>query len=173
VSSSVASLAHFPFPASIHFQFQTPLPSDSREAAAVRADQDFQLAYYYAVYSDGKDMSVLSYISSSAPSVQTATITGVDRNKADSFTGTTRFYDTTVSVPRGAPTNLTVTSCVDSARMFSTSRRTGAVIPGQSTAPDKTVFLESDTFAPVGGTWKLVATFPVYYPQGAAKECYP
>jgi hypothetical protein len=173
VSSSVAPLAHFPFPSSVHFQFQTPLPPDPQEAAAVRADEDFQLAYYYAVYSAGKDMSVLSYVSGLAPSVQTATRASVEQNRADSFLGTVRFYSTSVTVPPGAPTNFTVTSCVDNARMLSTDRRTGAVIPGQSTAPDKTVFLESDTLAPAGGSWKIVATSPAYYPNGAAKECYP
>jgi hypothetical protein len=172
-ASSVPPLARFPFPSDVHIEFQTPLPSDPQQAAAVRTDENFQLAYYYAVYSNGKDMSVLSYVSSSAPSVQTATTASVERNRAESFKGTTRFYQTAVAVPQGAPTNLTVTSCVNDAQMLSTDRKTGAVVPGQSTAPEKTVFLETDTLAPAGSGWKIVATEPTFYPQGAAKECVP
>lgn len=171
-ASGVPPLASFKFGPGVHFDFG-PLPSDPRQAAAARVDEDFQLAYYYAIYSDARDMTVLSYISGNAPSVRTADITAVDQNRSESFRGTTRFYDIRVVPVPGAPSDLTVQACVDDSRMFSTSRSTGKIVPGQSTAPDKSVFLASDTLAPHGGSWKIVATDPTFYPHGAAKECYP
>jgi hypothetical protein len=172
-AASTSALAHFAFPADVHFNFQTPLPADPQQAAAVVADDDYQLAYFYAIYSDAKDMSVLKYVDSLAKSVQTGTFTSVESAKAQSFTGTMRVYDTTVQPTPGGGSEVTVSSCYNSTALHSTNRSTGQIVPGQSNAPDQNVYLESDVLIPVGGSWKIAATSHVYYPHGAAKGCYP
>jgi hypothetical protein len=171
-ASTTSALVHFPFPADVHFEFQTPLPADPQEAAAVVTDDDYQLAYFYAIYSDAKNMSVLNYVDSSAKSVQTATFVSVDNNKSQSFTGTMRVYDTTVQPTPGGAGELTVSSCYNMTAWQATSRSTGQIIP-ESNAPDQNIYVESDILTLVGGNWKIIATSHVYYPHGAAKGCYP
>jgi hypothetical protein len=177
VSSAAAAttsrLTHFPFPASVHFEFQTPLPAAPQDAAAVVAEDDYQLAYFYAIYSDAKDMSVLSYVYSLAKSVRSATFTSVENAKSRSFTGTMRIYDTIVQPRRGGAREVTVSSCYNSTAFYSTDRSTGQILPGQSNAPDQNIYVENDVLVPVNGTWKIVGTSHAYYPHGAAKGCYP
>jgi hypothetical protein len=172
-ASTTSGVVHFPFPADVHIEFQTPLPADQQQAAAVVADDDYELAYLYAIYSDAKNMSVLKYVDRLVPATYTATVVAVDNQKSTAFTGTERIYDTTARPTAGEPAELTVSSCVNSVALQSTNRSTGQIVPGQSTSPEQNVWLESDTLFPVGGAWKIISTSHVYYPHGAAKGCYP
>jgi hypothetical protein len=170
-ATPTVTLATFPFPSSVHITFETPLPSDPKQAAAVTTDEDYQLAYYYAIYSAGKDGHFESYVYSGARELLASASSSVFKYGADGFTGTIRFYNT--AVQSATASDITVTSCVNNTQLLSTDRRTGKIIPGQGTSPGQHVFLESDTLAPVSGSWKLVAIAVAYYPKGTAKECYP
>src|ERR1700754_515563 len=57
-------LVHFPVPATVHIEFQTPAPADQQEQSVVRTDEDFQLAYYWSLYSEGGDQHFARYIAS-------------------------------------------------------------------------------------------------------------
>jgi hypothetical protein len=172
-ASTTSGVVHFPFPADVHIEFQTPLPADPQQAAAVVADDDYELAYLYAIYSDAKNMSVLKYVDRLVPATYTATVVAVDNQKSTAFTGTERIYDTTVQPTAGEPTELTVSSCVNSVALLSTNRSTGQIVPSQNSSPEQNVWLESDTLIPVSGAWKVIATNHLYYPHGTAKGCYP
>jgi hypothetical protein len=54
-ATPVPSVSSVPFPASVQFSFETPLPADAGQAAVVVTDEDYQLAYYPAIYSLGTD----------------------------------------------------------------------------------------------------------------------
>jgi hypothetical protein len=171
-AATTSKLAHFPFPANVHYDFQTPLPSDPQQAGAVVADDDFLLGWNYAIYSDGKDMRVLDYVDTAIPIMVSSTYTGVQNNKSVIYTGTTRYFDTTVQPTPNEPGVLTVSSCVNTTAVSATSRSTGQVI-NESNSPEQNVYLESDLLTQVKGSWKVSGTSHVYYPHGAAKGCYP
>jgi len=174
-ASTTASTAtvSFPFGADVHFQFQTPLPGDPDEQAAVVADRNFQLAYYYAIYSGGSSKAVYQYIPASSTSIRTDVFTSVSSQRGTTFTGTLLIYRTTVSATPGASGDLTVTSCFDSAKQTTLNRSTHQPLPGQNQIPQDNMFTESDTWMPVNGGWKLSAIVHQTYPHGAAKGCYP
>lgn len=170
--ATTSGLAHFPFPADVHIEFQTPLPSDPQQAAAVVADENYWTADLYAFISDAKDMSVIKYIDRRATYLLTNTYRAVDNGTSDTYVGTERFYDTTVQVDANDSAELDVTSCVSGAAMQAVNRSTGQVVPGQNT-PQKNYYQVADTLAQAGGTWKLVESSCTFYPSGGAKECYP
>jgi hypothetical protein len=165
-------VAHFPFPADVHFDFATPLPPDPAQAAAVVADQNFQLAYYYGIYSQGRDRRYSAYI---GDRLELATVQETIAQEVavhEGFTGTIVFYDTTVQSAAWKG-RLTVSSCVDNSRLLDTDIRTGQLRRGHA-APDRSHFLESDILASrAGGDWRVVGTGVTYYPHGQAKECAP
>lgn len=170
-----ASLVHFPFPPDIHIEFQTPLPSDPQQAAVVTTDRNFQLAFYYAQYTQGKDTRFNNYIAPIATAVARVVQSNVAPYAVDHKTirGTLRFYDTTVQPVPGAPHNMTVTSCVDDSKLPDINARTGRPIPG-SPPPSSYYTLESDAFKPMGaGKWGLIAITTQVYPQGNSRECKP
>lgn len=170
-----ASLVHFPFPPDIHIEFQTPLPSDPQQAAVVTTDRNFQLAFYYAQYTQGKDRRFNEYIAPIARELAMVVQSNVAPYAVEHKTirGTIRFYDTTVQPVPGAPQNLTVSQCVDSSKLPDIDARTGKRVPGQP-PPAHYHTLEGDTFKPVGGgKWLLIAVTSTYYPEGNAKECKP
>jgi hypothetical protein len=171
--SPSASLAAFRFPPDIHIEFQSPLPADPQQAAAVTTDRNFQLAFYYAQYTQGKDQRFNGYIPPIAAALARVVQSNVAPYAADhkSIRGTLRFYDTSVSPVPGAPQNVTVTNCVDDSQLTDTDARTGKPIPDPS-APGYT--LENDAFKPIGGgKWGLIAISTSVYPQGNSKECKP
>jgi predicted small lipoprotein YifL len=170
---SNSSLAKFPFPPDVHVEFQSPVPADPQQAAVVTTDRDFQLAFYYAQYSQGKDQRFNGYIAPIATALARVVQSNVAPYAVDhkSIRGTLRIYDTTVTPVPGAPQNLTVTNCVDDSQLPDIDTRTGKPIPDPS-APSYT--LESDAFKPMGGgKWGLIAISTSVYPQGNSKECKP
>lgn len=168
-----ASLAGFRFPPDIHIEFQSPLPADPQQASVVATDRNFNLAFYYAQYSQGKDQRFNDYI----PPVATALARVVQSNvvpyKVDhkSIRGTLRFYKTSVTPVPGAPQNRSVTSCVDYTHLTDTDARTGSP---RRDPNQPTYVLERDAFKPMGGgTWGLIGIFTNVYPDGNSKECLP
>jgi hypothetical protein len=171
--AAVVAISRFPFPAGIHIEFQTPLPADPQQARAAASYEDYQLAYYYAIYSQGGNARYLSYLYSRDVPLVAAAQDSVRKYDAESFTGTLRFYGMTVGPTPGQPGGLNVTVCVNQQHLFSTDRATGKVIPGQSTSPAGNVSLETYSLDDLEGSWKIVAIVNTYYPHGAAKGCYP
>ena len=170
-----ASLANFPFPPDIHIDFQSALPADPQQAAAVTTDRDFQLAFYYAQYTQGKDRRYEQYLAPGTTPLLIEVQSNVTPYATDhkSIRGTLRLYDTTVQPVQGAPQALSVTQCVDDSKLPDVDARSGKVIPG-SPRPSAYYILESDTFKPLGsGRWGLAAIAITVYPQGNAKECKP
>jgi hypothetical protein len=172
-STPAPSLVSFPFGAGVHFTFQSSLPADPGQQAAAVADRDFMLSYYYAIYSGGKSTAVYGYIPSQETSVRTDVFNSVSSQKGTTFTGTLLIYRTTVSPTPGGGKDLTVTSCYDSAKQTTLNRSTGKPVPGQNQIPQDNMFLQSDTWAPVKGGWKLGEIVHETYPNGSAKGCYP
>lgn len=172
-SAVVPGLAHFPFPPSVHIEFQTPLPADPQEASVVVTDENFQLAYYYSLYSEGGNQHFAPYIAS--PTVLTAVQAAVAPNFADHerIRGTLRIFNTSVSGVAGAPSDLAVSFCGDNSQLVSTSARTGQVVPDSAPANDH-YFSQTDSYLPEkGGKWGLAAISTSFYPKGPAKECKP
>lgn len=172
-SVAVPALARFPFPSSVHIEFQTPLPADPQEASVVVTDENFQLAYYYSLYSEGGNQHFASYIAS--PTVLTAVQAAVAPNFTghERIRGTLRIFGTTVSGVTGAPSDLAVSFCGDNSQLVSVSARTGQVIP-DSTPADQHYFRQTDSYLPdKGGKWGLAAISTTFYPNGPAKECKP
>lgn len=172
-ASAASSVVRFPFGAGVHFQFQTSLPTDPDEQAAVIADRDFQLAYYYAIYSGGASKAVYQYIPSPSTAIRTDVFDSISSQRGTTFTGTLLIYRTTVETTPGASDDLTVTSCYDSAKQTTLYRSTGEPLPGQNQIPQDNMFTESDTWMPVNGGWELAGIVHETYPHGVAKGCYP
>jgi len=173
-SSPAPTLASFPFPSNVHITFETPLPSDPKQAAAVITDEDFQLAYYYGLYSEGKDQRFAPYIGSQTVLLSVQSAMAQNAVAHERISGKLRIFNTTVAPVPGASTNLMVSFCGDNTQLSSTSASTGQVIPDHTTPPDHHYFLQSDSYLPEkGGPWKLVAISVTFYPNGTAKECKP
>lgn len=173
--SKSAATGQFPFPADIHIEFQSAPPMDPRQSAVLATDRNFQLAFYYAQYTQGKDTRFNDYIAPIARAVAMSVQSNVAPYIVDHKTirGTLRFYRTTVEPVDGAPQNMTVTNCVDDSRLPDINARTGERIVG-SPAPSSYYTLESDAFKPLGGgKWGLIAITTHVYPQGQSKECKP
>jgi len=168
---SAASVLHrFPFPADVHFQFDSPLPVDPAQAAVVITDENFQLAYYYGIYSQGKDHRYAAYIGDRMILASVRVTLARESAAHEGFTGAIRFYDTSVQ-PTAWPGEQAVTSCVDSSRLLDTDIRTGEIRSRSSSGARH--FLQSDILAKRGGIWRVVGTSVTYYPHGQAKECKP
>jgi hypothetical protein len=168
-------LVHFPFPASVHIEFQTPPPASSPQRAVVLTDEDFQLAYYWSLYSEGGNQRFARYIAS--PTVLSAVQASVAQNFAEHerIRGTLRIYRTTVAQvagAAGAPSGLAVSFCGDNSQLASVSARTGAVVPDQTPAVQHW-FSQTDSYIARHGSWVLASISTVFYPAGPAKECKP
>jgi len=169
---AVTAPARFPFPADVHFDFTSPLPSDRAQAGAVLADENFQLAYYYAIYSQGSDHRYEAYIGNRLLLGSVQETLAKEATAHEGFTGTIVFSATAVA-PAPWAGELTVSSCVDNSRLLDTDIRTGQVRRGSAPAAHSH-FLESDILArKAGGPWRVVGTGVTYYPHGQAKECAP
>jgi hypothetical protein len=168
--SAQPAAARFPFPADVHFEFDSPPPTDPDQAAAVIADEDFQLAYYYGIYSQGRDQHYRFYIADPKVLASVQETLASEAAAHEGFTGTIRFYDTSVQ-PAPWAGEQTAANCVDSSRLLDTDIRTGRVLPARPGAAGRSLFLESDILAKRGGYWRVVGTDVTYYPDGQAKEC--
>jgi hypothetical protein len=164
--------ARFPFPPDVHFEFTSPLPPDARQAGAVLADENFQLAYYYAIYAQGRDHRYEAYIGNRLLLGSVRETLAKEAAAHEGFTGTIVFSAVAVQ-PAPWAGELTVSSCVDNSQLFDTDIRTGK-IRGSGAAAGRSHFLESDILAARGGgAWRVVGTGVTYYPHGQAKECTP
>jgi hypothetical protein len=168
-------LVHFPFPASVHIEFQTPTPADQQEQSVVRTDEDFQLAYYWSLYSEGGQQRFARYIAS--PTVLSTVQASVAQNFAqhERIRGTLRIYRTTVTpvaASSGSPGGLAVSFCGDNSQLASVSARTGAAVP-DSTPAAHHWFSQTDSYIAQHGTWALASISTTFYPTGPAQECKP
>ena len=166
---------HFPFPASVHIDFQTPVPADQQQRSVVLTDENFQLAYYWSLYSEGGDQRFARYIAS--PTVLSAVQAGVAQNLAqhERIRGTLRIYRTTVTPvtsSSGSPGGQAVTFCGDNSKLASVSARTGAVVPDQTPAAHHW-FSQTDSYISRNGGWALASISTTFYPTGPARECLP
>src|SRR5579875_3578277 len=109
-SAAAPSRAPDPFPGQVRFEFDA-LPADPSGAALVTRDRDFILAYYNAIYTNGRNTGYLAYIANNgvASSVQTAVAEHVDADQG--FAGVDRHFDTTVTQPAALPGDLDVNYC--------------------------------------------------------------
>jgi hypothetical protein len=164
--------ARFPFPADVHFVFTSPLPSGPAAASAVLADENFQLAYYYAIYSQGKDRRYAAYIGNRLLLGSVQMTLAKEAAAHEGFTGTIVFSLAAVQ-PAPWAGQLAVSNCVDNSKLLDTDIRTGKI--RRISAPaGHSHFLESDILASQkGGPWRVVGTDVTYYPHGQAKECAP
>jgi hypothetical protein len=161
-----------PFPGQLRFDFGAR-PADPAQAALVSTDRDFILAYYYAIYTRGQNISYTSYIGNSGvlASVQTAVAEHVAAGQG--FAGAVRHFDTTVTQPPDLPGDLDVNYCVDEAALQYTDISTGRSL-GNGSTPGQLYYYESDTFARNHhGAWQLAGLLVTPYPSGQARECKP
>lgn len=172
-TATVPGLVHFPFPSSVRIEFQTPPSGDTQEESVVITDEDFQLAYYYSLYSEGGNQHFAPYIAS--PSVLTSVQANVAQNFAnhERIRGTLRIFNTSVTQVAGASNDLAVTFCGDNSKLASISAKTGQVVP-DNTSPDDHFFSQTDSYMPTkNGKWGLIAVTTTFYPNGQARECKP
>lgn len=170
---SQVSVVHFPFPASIHIDFANPQQlTSSAQSQAVAIYEDYQLAYYYAIYSGNKSYKYLTYLVTREPQLQAVESSDVAKYSTQSFTGTLKFSDISVSTTPGTTDGLDVSACVNQQRLFSTSRSTGQIVPGQTSTPKGNVTLDVYSLIKESGNWKIAAIRTTPYPNGAAGECY-
>jgi hypothetical protein len=144
-ASAAAPAALVPFPGKVQFEFDA-LPSNPAQAALVSRDRAFILAYYYAIYTRGRNTSYQSYVD--------------------------WHFGTTVTQPPSLPGDLDVNYCVDEAGLQYTDIRTGQSL-GNGSPQGELYYYESDTFARSHSSWNLVGTLVTPYPTGQAKECKP
>jgi hypothetical protein len=168
-------LVHFPFPASVHIEFQTAAPADQQERSVVLTDENFQLAYYWSLYSEGGNQHFARYIAS--PTVLSAVQASVAQNFAqhERIRGTLRIYRTAVTpvaASSGSPGGLAVTFCGDNSQLASVSARTGAVVP-DSTPAARHWFSQTDSYVTQDGAWALASISTTFYPTGPAQDCKP
>lgn len=156
-----------PFPGEVSFDFAS-MPTAPQSAQVAMTDETYQLDYYDAIYTKGKNKQFKSLIGSGGM------LQGVDSDLSTliaehrGFSGTMRFFDITVSVAGGGAKD--VNFCVDQSKLRYTNITTGASLG----AVRPSAYLESDTLAKAKhGTWKLIATSSVDYPEGKAKTCKP
>lgn len=161
-----------PFPGLVAFDFD-PAPSGPRQAALVRTDRDFILAYYDAVWTRGRSHRYASYIGNQNVLLSVAGNIAQQVAGHRGYAGVTSYFDTTVQPLPGYRGEQAVTYCVDESRLEHTDIRTGRVVP-KGYPPDRQYYRESDTFArDRRGAWKVVGTLVTYYPHGPARECKP
>jgi hypothetical protein len=168
-------LVHFPFPASVHIEFQTAAPADQQERSVVLTDENFQLAYYWSLYSEGGNQHFARYIAS--PIVLSTVQASVAQNLAqhERIRGTLRIYRTTVTpvaASSGSPGGQAVTFCGDNSQLASVSARSGAVVP-DSTPAAHHWFSQTDSYIAQHGTWALASISTTFYPSGPAQDCKP
>jgi hypothetical protein len=167
-----ASVRNFPFGKDVHFDFQTALPSDPAERAAVIDDRDFQLARYYAIYSGKDSTTALSYLIPMDSSLKVSVYDNIHRYASWTITGTLVIYRTTVQpTTGGSPGEYTVTSCFNSVKQTALYRSGHGVVPGQNQVPADNTFMESDTWMPDGNVLKIGGIVTNNYPDGGSKAC--
>jgi|SRR5579859_870735 len=176
------------FAASVHVEFQTPLPARPVQAQVVQADQAFWLAFFQALYSHGKDLAYLSDIARAhGPTVTRggATLTtggsyGLSelagdvtnyRAKNHGIEGTVIFSDTTVKPDRAAPGEWDVSSCVNESQLPDTNG-SGQVLPNTG-SQSQYYYYQTDVLSKgSGGRWLLADWNLVdQYPEGKALQC--
>ena len=171
-AASAAGYAMPPFGKNAHVDMTSYEPANPDQAAAVNADKDFQLAYLYAEYKGGQDSSWTNYV---APVAQSSVQRSLSSSAVttESFTGTIKFFDMSITPDPVTKGGYYVLSCFDTAGEEVTNFSTGAVISGTSTS-DQSYARLSDVLLkdPGTGQWQVVSSFPaVYYPK--APECKP
>lgn len=176
------------FAASVHLEFQTPLPARPVQAQVVRADQAFWLAFFRALYSHGTDLAYLSDIARAHGQKVTrggATLTtggsyGLSelasdvtsyRTKNHGIEGTVIFSHTTVKPDRAAPGEWEVSSCVNESQLPDTNS-SGQVLPNTG-SQGQYYYYQTDVLSKgSGGRWLLADWNLVdQYPAGKALQC--
>jgi hypothetical protein len=178
---ATTSLQRFPLPANLRVVFETPLPTDQRLAAAVRTDENYQLAYYYSLYTKGKDTSYARYASVLPPAGESRSgaLVGISlfaftkrdiaRQVArhETRTGTIRFFGARIAHDFGR--SIDFRYCVDESQLPYADTRTGHLTP--SPHP---YYLEDDAVGEQAGTiWQVTYTYAYYPPNQLAEECRP
>lgn len=176
------------FAASVHLEFQTPLPAGPVQAQVIKADQAFWLAFFRALYSHGTDLSYLSDIARAHGQKVTrggATLTtggsyGLSqlasdvtnyRDKNHGIEGTVIFSGTTVKPDRADPGEWDVSSCVNESQLPDTNS-SGQVLPNTG-SQGQYYYYQTDVLAKgSGGRWLLADWNLVdQYPEGKALQC--
>jgi hypothetical protein len=157
------------FGKNVHVEMTGWLPSNAAFAQAVITDKDYELAYLYAEYTGGRDVSWTAYVS---PGMETGikNVLSAKDVTTESFRGAIRVFDMRVIRDPLIPADVDVSACFDNAQAVNTDLATGAVLPGQSPS-DSNYYRYTDELAPTSsGQWQVVSSYPpIYYPQ--AKEC--
>lgn len=160
-----------PFGKNVHVEMTPWLPASAVEAKAVNTDKDYELAFLYAEYRGGQDLSWVNYVS---PVMQTAVQQALKAKDVttESFTGTIRFFDMRVIPDPLIHGDLDVSTCFDNANSSNTNLRTGAVLPNTGSPDSHYVRIGDELRKNSAGQWQVISSLPaVYYPT--AKECKP
>jgi hypothetical protein len=176
------------FAANVHVVFETPLPSQQVQAQVVKADQAFWLAFFYTLYSHGKNEGYLADIAKAhGPTVSQGdgTLTtggsyGLSylandvtnyRNQNHGIQGTVVFSDTAVAPDQSASGEWDVSSCVNESQLPDTNA-SGQALP-LTGSQDQEYYYQTDVLARGSdGRW-LLADWDLVdqYPEGKAQQC--
>lgn len=165
------ALARPPFGRNVHVEMSGWLPASPRQAHAVIADKNFELAYLYSEYTGGNDKRWTGYAGRRVRPAFAADLAKPDVT-TESFRGTVSYSHLRAFADPSHHGAVDVSGCYDDARAADTSITTGKVIPDRTPANDH-YFRYTDILARGGtGSWRVIGNYPaVYYPQ--ARECKP
>lgn len=158
-----------PFGKNAHVEMTSWLPSNAAQAAAVNADKDYELAFWYSEYTSGKDQSWTSYVAAG----ELANVRGFlakPETTTQSWEGTAKVFDMRAIPDPVAKNTVDVSACVDIAGVRNTSAGTGQALPPGPA--DQNYYRITDQVQKSAGKWLVTGSLPsIYYPR--AKECKP
>jgi len=160
-----------PFGHNVHVHMAGWQPASARQAKAVIADKNFELAYLYSEYTGGKDKRWTAYVDAAMRRAFGRALAKRDVT-TESFRGTVRFTHMRAFSDPAHKGAIDVSACYDNSHAVNTSIRTGKAVPDRTPAADH-YLRYTDILARSGaGHWRVVGNYSdVFYPQ--ARECKP
>ena len=150
------------------------LPASASQAQAVTTAKNFLLAVLYATYTGGQDHRWKAYAGSFQVLSVMRLVLASPYVTTESWTGTIRIWHMNAAAGTSGANTISVTECVDSSHVLSTSLRTGKVLPpSRQLSPGHDSYKETEILARNAASHWAVISFPpvVFYPEAAG--CRP
>jgi hypothetical protein len=158
-----------PFGKGVQVEMTSWVPKDATQAAAVNVEKNYELAYLYAEFRGGQDVSWENYTGPEMEPLVRQALQASDVT-TESFTGTIKYFDMSVIADPLVKGDLDVSECFDNAGSSNTSLTTGKVIPDTGSADSHYVKIGDELRMGSAGQWQVISSLPpVYYPQ--APQC--
>ncbi len=170
-SSGPGGLVRPPFGHNVHVHMAGWQPASARQAKAVTADKNFELAYLYSEYTGGKDKRWTAYVDAAMRRDFGRALAKRDVT-TESFRGTVRFTHMRAFPDPGHKGAIDVSACYDNSHAVNTRISTGKTVPDRIPAADHYLRYTDILTSGGAGNWHVIGNYPdVFYPQ--ARECKP